>query len=58
MDRDKASYEHLHDHAELNDNLAHCHQLSGCIIDHYGDHLDGAFQDIAVPYYHAECIDE
>lgn len=45
----RADYEQLHDTADLE-----LSPPSGCYIDHYGDSLNEAFQDIGIAYYHAE----
>ncbi len=46
----QSGYAELHDHATLSDR----HGLpSGCRIEHYGEVLEGVFQDIGVPYYAA-----
>lgn len=53
-DLTQADYERLHDTASLNE---HHGEPAGCKIDHYGEKLIGAFQDIGVPYYRAATID-
>ncbi len=47
----QAEYECLHDHGRIDGKHRH---PNGCTIANYGEILDGAFQDIGVPYYHAD----